>query len=154
MTSRLSTGYWGSEAPLVDHAPTRLQVLDPDDRRVFEVRVAGPSALLVAKVHKLPDRSAERGATRLKDKNALDVLRLLRAIPVEVLARGLGELFGSPIAREVTAEACEQLRVLFGTTVALGIAMAVRATERLEDPAVVAESCVALSDELLDALRA
>ena len=68
----------------------RLNALDEDDRREFEVRVAGPSALLVAKLHKLADRSGQGDAKRLKDKDALDVLRLLRAIPVERLAQGQG----------------------------------------------------------------
>jgi len=53
----------------------------------------------------------------------------------------------------VTREALDRLRALFGMTNAPGTLMAVRATERLEDPAAIAESCAALSDELLQALR-
>jgi hypothetical protein len=143
----------GLEGALIDHSVTRLNALDENDRREFEVRVAGPSALLVAKLHKLADRSGERDAKRLKDKDALDVLRLLRAIPVERLARELRELGDSALAGDVTREAIEHLQALFGATSSSGAVMVVRATERLEDPNVMAESCVALTDDLIRALR-
>jgi len=143
----------GLEGTLVDHSVTRLSALDDDDRREFEIRVAGPSALLVAKLHKLADRSGEREARRLKDKDALDVLRLLRAIPMERLAKGFRQLGGSALAGDVTREAISHLQSFFGTTTSAGTVMVVRATERLEDPSVVAASCVALSDDLLGVLR-
>jgi hypothetical protein len=131
----------------------RLNALDTDDRREFEIRVAGPSGLLVAKLHKLADRSQEREAKRLKDKDALDVLRLLRAIPVEPLAQGLRDLGESALAGDVTREAIAHLQELFGATSSPGTVMVVRATERLEDPGVMAASCVALADDLLRAVR-
>ena len=61
----------GLEGALIDHSVIRLNALDVNDRREFELRVAGPSALFVAKLHKLADRSQEREAKRLKDKDAL-----------------------------------------------------------------------------------
>ena len=143
----------GLEGALIDHSVMRLNALDEDDRREFEVRVAGPSALLVAKLHKLADRSGQGDAKRLKDKDALDVLRLLRAIPVERLARGLRELGDSTLAGDVTREAIEHLHALFGATSSSGTVMVVRATERLEDPSIMAASCVALADDLIRALR-
>ena len=33
-----------------------LGALEPGDPRTFEINVAGPAALLVAKIHKLADR--------------------------------------------------------------------------------------------------
>jgi hypothetical protein len=143
----------GLEGALVEHSVMRLNALDADDRREFEIRVAGPSALLVAKLHKLADRSQEREAKRLKDKDALDALRLLRAISVERLAQGLRELGGSALAGDVTREAIAHLEALFGATTSPGTVMVVRATERLEDPSVMAASCVALADDLIRALR-
>ena len=98
------------------------------------------------------DRIREREGKRLEDKDALDVLRLLRAIPVETFTHRLHELGESPLAGVVTREAVDHLRALFGTTTAAGTLMAVRATERLEDPRAIAESCAALTDELLQAL--
>jgi hypothetical protein len=76
----------GLEGALVDYDSRRLEALDPDDRRSFEIRVASPSALLVAKLHKLAERAQEPAAKRAKDKDALDVLRILRAIPIPTLA--------------------------------------------------------------------
>jgi hypothetical protein len=144
----------GLEGALIDHSVMRLSALDADDRRQFGIRVAGPSALLVAKLHKLADRSQEQEARRLKDKDALDVLRLLRAIPVESLSQGIRELGGSALAGDVTREAiATHLEALFGATTSRGTVMVVRATERLEDPSVMAASCVALADDLIGALR-
>jgi len=143
----------GLEGALVDHSAMRLTALDADDRRGCDIRVAGPSALLVAKLHKLADRSGEREPRRLKDKDALDVLRLLRAIPAERLAGALRAMAGSGVAGDVTREAVTHLQMLFGATTAPGTAMVVRATERLEDPDVMAASCVALVDELISLLR-
>jgi hypothetical protein len=142
----------GLEGALIDHSVMRLNALDADDRRQFEVRVAGPSALLVAKLHKLADRSREREARRLKDKDALDTLRLLRAIPIERLVQGLRDLGGTKLAGAVTHEAISHLQALFGATSSPGTLMVLRATERLEDPSVMAASCVALADDLIRAL--
>ena len=56
-------------------------------------------------------------------------------------------------AGDVTREAIEHLQALFGATSSSGTVMVVRATERLEDPNVMAASCVALADDLIRALR-
>ncbi len=45
----------GLEGALIDHSIVRLTALDASDPRAFDTRVAGPSALLVAKLHKLAD---------------------------------------------------------------------------------------------------
>ena len=143
----------GLEGALVDHSRHELRALVSADPRAFEIRVAGPSALLVAKVHKVADRSRETEAKRLNDKDGLDVLRLLRAIPSRELAASLTRLRQETVSAEVTREAIAQLDALFGSTRSVGTQMAVRATERLEDPAVIAESCEALTRELLDLVR-
>jgi Nucleotidyltransferase len=46
----------GLEAALADNSPMTIEALDAADRRRTEVAVAGPSALLVAKLHKLAER--------------------------------------------------------------------------------------------------
>lgn len=66
----------GLEAAIVDHAPRQIAALDPEDARTFVTEVAGPAALLVAKLHKLGDRD-ESDPDRLNDKDAHDVYRLL-----------------------------------------------------------------------------
>mgnify|MGYP001358456642 CR=1 FL=1 len=141
----------GLEGALVDNAPTDIEALENGDVRRYTIRVAGPTALLVAKLHKLGERQNEPG--RLADKDALDIYRLLRAIPVEVLGNRLRLLLRDPRSAEVTAEAIGYLGSLFGTTTSAGSLMVARAVVPLEDPATVAASSVALSDELLSRLE-
>ncbi len=58
----------GLEGALVDADMMTLASLAPADSRTFAVRVAGPAALVVAKVHKIDDR---KDGDRLSDKDAL-----------------------------------------------------------------------------------
>lgn len=138
----------GLEAAAVDHAVMRLSALDADDGRTFDVSVAGPAALLVAKLHKIADR-LDDSPGRLKDKDALDILRLLRAVPSGRLAADLVALMDNPLCRDVTEEAISILREAFGTRAGEGTQMAVRATQLLEDPDQIAASCEALTADLL-----
>lgn len=143
----------GLEAALIDNRRTAVGSLEEVDARRFELRVAGPGALLVAKLHKLADRAGEPGGERLKDKDALDVLRLLRAIPLEVFTEGFRRLRAENVSAVITREALEFLEQLFGRPSSSGSRMAVRATAGLEDAITIANSCAALTDELLRALR-
>jgi hypothetical protein len=143
----------GLEAALRDNRLTAVGALEEVDARRFEIRVAGPSALLVAKLHKLADRADEARGDRLKDKDALDVLRLLRAIPLHLFTDGLARLRAEEISAAVTHEAITFLEQLFGTPSSAGSRMAVRATAGLEDATTIANSCAVLADELLHSLR-
>lgn len=143
----------GLEGALVDYHIHTLRAMAPDDRRAFDIRVAGPSALLVAKMHKISDRHREPQAKRLGDKDGLDVLRLLRGVESRRLADGLIRLCQESVSATVTVEAITQMADLFGATDTVGTQMAIRATERLEDARVVAESCTALTRELLSLIR-
>jgi hypothetical protein len=65
----------GLEGVLVDQAEHDIASLEPDmHARVVRAKVAGPGALLVAKLFKIHER---RGTARANDKDALDVLRVL-----------------------------------------------------------------------------
>ncbi len=137
----------GLEAATVDRGAMKIAALDPADPRVFEVEVAGPSALLVAKLHKIAERVEE--PWRLKDKDALDVLRILRAVESADLAAVLQELRHNELAGPVTEEALAHLETLFAANSSAGSQMAVRATEGLEDPDYIAAACASLAQELL-----
>jgi hypothetical protein len=139
----------GLEGAVVDRAKHAIRALEPSDPRVFIAQVAGPGALLVAKLHEIAERIDE--PSRLHDKDSLDVLRLLRQIDVEVLLAGIRLLLRTPLSRDTTTEALRWVEDLFGSSTAAGTRAAVRALEGLEDPATVAASCVALAEELLDA---
>ena len=54
----------GLEAAVSDHAPMLVNALDPNDARAIEMNVAGPAALLVAKLHKLGERADTPKTTR------------------------------------------------------------------------------------------
>ena len=150
--SRVGRRARGLEGALVDHQIVRLGSLEPDhDQRSLMVRLAGPGALLVAKLHKIADRTQEAEAKRVKDKDALDVLRILR-LRTQTLAESLRRLRVDSFAGEVTREAIANLTRLFGSTSGVGTQMVIRATEGLEDPAQMALSCESLTSELLAAL--
>lgn len=120
----------GLEAAIVDCSPMTLTGLADGDAREVEVQLAGVAALLVAKAHKLTDRLALAAAgrpDRLADKDAGDVLRLVRTTRAAEVAATLEQLRSDPVAGEATAAALEQLRTLFGSPRSPGVEMAVRA---------------------------
>lgn len=104
--------------------------------------------MIVAKMHRISDRNQEPHAKRLGDKDGLDVLRLLRGVESRRLANGLLRLRQESASATVTDEAIIQLADLFGSTDAVGTQMAIRATERLDDPQVIAKLCTSLAREV------
>lgn len=92
-------------------------------------------------------------ADRANDKDALDALRLLRAVPAPELAARLRLLTDDPIAGEVTEEAVGYLRDLFSNMSSPGSQMAGRAAAPLEDRDTIAASCAALTQDLLKAIE-
>jgi len=81
----LRTG--GVDVALAEATKDSDVALDPrrlaDDPKIETAEVAGPAALLVAKLHKIAERVDI--PTRLNDKDAHDSYRLLRAIDTESL---------------------------------------------------------------------
>ena len=142
----------GLEGALVSRSPISIGALSAGDHRSFDLQVAGPAALLVAKVHKLVDRAAEQGNPRLNNKDAFDVYRLLFAIPAQELAEETAALLGDHLSREVTEEALAEFADLFTTGSGTGTRLAVDHVGLLEDAAFIAASVVALGQEFLDAV--
>lgn len=141
----------GLEAALVDRDVTSVAALEPSDTRRFNLAVAGPSALLVAKVHKMLDRAESIDRTR--DKDALDIYRLLRVVQTEELVRRFQILLADDVASAATAYAAEELPRLFGSPSAPGVRMAVRAAAPLEPGDTLAASLTLLASDLLEGLR-
>ncbi|WP_286215125.1 hypothetical protein [Demequina sediminis] len=144
----------GLEAALVDNTRMMIRALDVSaDSREFEVAVAGPAALLVAKLHKIQDRIDQ--PSRLDNKDAHDIYRVLRSIDTEVLAVATHGLLNARLSRAVTLEALEHLERLFAAgSRAVGSRMAGAAEELVGDPATVSESVALLAQDLRDALNA
>lgn len=144
----------GLEAALVDKSDFPIGALEPNDTRQHRLAVAGPAALLVAKLHKLTDRIAagkrpEDRPKRLEPKDALDVLRLLRGVPIATLADSLRRLMASDVSSAVSTEALTQLRTLFSTPSGVGSQLAAQSVLGLENPVTIAASCAVLTHELL-----
>ncbi len=140
----------GPEAALVDRKLMKIPSLDPGTERSVVMLVAGPAALLVAKVHKIADRVG--AVDRVSDKDALDVLRLLQATETAMLAGGLARLADDELSAAVTAEAVSQLTPLFRSPQAPGIGMAARAARLSANAEVVSASFRALVADLLAAI--
>jgi hypothetical protein len=66
----------GLEGALVDRQRHVVAALDDTDTRTREIWVAGPTALVVAKLHKIAERVEAND--RVRDKDALDLFRLLQ----------------------------------------------------------------------------
>lgn len=141
----------GLEAAIIDAPTLTITGLGHDEHRLIQAAVASPAALLVAKLHKINERSQE-DPERLVDKDAHDIYRLLVAIDTEVLATALTRLLRDELAGEVTRDALGYLRVLFAGSgpESLGAMMAGRAEAGVGQPAVVAASVNALAEELLN----
>lgn len=141
----------GIEATLLDNSKMVLQALDPTaDPRQFEVSVAGPAALLVAKLHKINDRLDT--PSRRDNKDAHDVYRLLRAIETQEFVDAIGRLLEDGVGADVTHEALGQLGELFADGAdARGSLMAGAAEEIVGDPVAVSESVALLAQDLLEA---
>lgn len=142
----------GLEAAVVDNFEMEIGSLDGADPRRYGALVAGPAALLVAKLHKI----AERVDTphRLLDKDAHDIYRLLVATETSKLTSSLHALFEESISRSATAEALEHLKTLFADgPEAVGSRMAGRAEEEIGDPANVSLSVSLLASDILGGIQ-
>ncbi|MDQ6748495.1 MAG: GSU2403 family nucleotidyltransferase fold protein [Candidatus Dormibacteraeota bacterium] len=144
----------GLEGAIVDNDPMEISALDDRDRRIFTVRVAGPAALLVAKLHKLQDRLGADKAARIADKDAADVYRLMVAIPVREISARLRPLLVDEVAGPPGRAALEQLPALFGARRSEGVRMAADAL-RIGVPADrVADVCTDFVRQLRNAIDA
>lgn len=141
----------GLEATLVDSSVESVGALDPADARVYRARVAGPSALLVAKIYKVAERIDT--PRRLEDKDAHDMYRILIALETEPLAEGFRRLLADPVSAPTTARALDEMETLVAPGPAAVIpSMAGRAEEGIGEPETVALSMSLLARDLLAAL--
>lgn len=137
----------GLEAAVVDHAPMTISALGPLDGRTATIAVAGSAALLVAKLHKLGERTDDPG--RLVDKDAHDIYRLLVATDAAELAACLDGLCRDELAGDSTRTALGYMRELFVNEPRLGATMAGRAEELVGDPDVAAAAVTVLAEGVL-----
>lgn len=140
----------GLEAAVVDHAPHTITAIEDEDDRTATINVAGPAALIVAKLHKLGERHDRNETDRLDPKDAHDVFRLLQATNREQLASRLRALAGDPRSRAATTRALTWMRTLCTTRDSLIPMLAAEAETVLADAerqAFIATSMSALATE-------
>jgi hypothetical protein len=131
----------GLEAALADHDPLAIEALEPDDHRRAVVAVAGVGALLVAKAQKLHDRVQTGRPTRLSDKDAADVFRLMQTADVTRTAATLSRLVADPVAGQVTQTGLRYLVDLFSRSASTGVTMATAALQLAVPPERIAAVC-------------
>jgi hypothetical protein len=120
----------GIELALVDNSVIQIRSLEPDvDSRSASIKVAGESALLTAKAYKIRDRLADATPGRLSDKDAGDVIRLMRTSNVRVVSATFSDLLRNPDDRisRTAAIGLRSLKEQFGQVRSPGIQMAERA---------------------------
>ena len=143
----------GLEAALVDYLPMQIRALRDGDDRVIIANVAGPAALLVAKLHKIGERS-DTAPDRLVDKDAHDLYRILVAIDTSELAERLRMLRAHDLAGRVTEKALVWLRDLFAAGPdATGSQMAARSEAPFGTAETVAATCAVLAQDLLNTVQ-
>jgi hypothetical protein len=141
----------GLEAAVIDNQEMIISDIALGNSRSVIARVAGPSALIVAKMHKIGERQSN--PTRLIDKDAHDVYRILVAIDTAQLSATFRVLLDDPLSGDVTAQAVAYMQDLFARgPEALASAMAGRAETGIGDPETVAATCAVLSADLLAAI--
>jgi hypothetical protein len=140
----------GLEGAIVDAEMMTLTALEDGDARTVDVRVAGPAALLVAKVHKIDDR---KDSDRQSDKDALDVLRLLRGTATDDLAARYVRLLGDERSEDAARRGRELLKAQFARRQNIGVQMAIRSAGVLGDAEEIAVLFEALVGDLLTALQ-
>lgn len=116
----------GLESALIDNDVLQIASLDPKDRREITCRVAGPTALLIAKAHKIQDRLDERSRTRVREKDAGDVYRLMLTTPPEVVRAVTERLLADPRVAESALRGMDLLRRQFQARRSPGVELAVQ----------------------------
>lgn len=143
----------GLEGSMIDHDLVEVAALDDADPRRFTVRVAGPAALVVAKVHKLRDRLAAGKTDRIADKDAADVYRLMLTVPVAEFVLRLRPLLDDETSAPVCREAVDLMSQLFGARGADGTHMAVDALRVAVPAEQVAGVCTGFVRRANEALQ-
>lgn len=116
----------GLEATLLDHSLMTVASLTAGDDRSFEIAVAGPVALLIAKAYKLHDRlENEARPDRVDEKDAGDAYRLMRTADRQECLEVALRLIAHPELGHSCKVGLQRLLDLFEAAGSPGTAMAV-----------------------------
>ena len=141
----------GLDSALIDREKKLITALESSDRRSFDTYVAGPAALLIAKLYKLWDR--KDASAREDAKDALDLFRILRVCPTADLAERIALLMKDPFSQAETRQALAYLDELFQNENAHGAQMVGEAVGVLAEREEVISSSVFLAHDLIAATK-
>jgi hypothetical protein len=141
----------GIEGCLVDNEIQMIQSLESSDRRAYEISVAGPASLLIAKTIKISERLEDRRI--LVDKDAHDIYRLLSAVPIATFNLGFSKLTSHSLSKDITEVGLVHFEELFARgSEAEGSMRAGQAEFGFGNPDTVSQSVAFLARDLLEAL--
>ena len=137
----------GLEAAIVDNKVMNIRSLEVDAPKL-SMKVAGPAALMIAKAFKINDR--KNSTSRLMDKDALDIYRLLVATEAKDLIPVFVTLLSDSITRTTALEGVKFLNEIFilGEE-PVGGTMVARALESIQDASIVSNAVRILMSEIL-----
>ena len=140
----------GLEAAIVDNKVMDIQSLEVD-APALSMRVAGPAALMIAKAFKINDR--KNNTSRLMDKDALDIYRLLIATEATDLIPKFEILLSDPISDSTALAGVKFLNEIFilGEEPIGGVMLA-RALESIQDASVASNAVRIMMSEILGPL--
>ncbi len=121
---------FGLELATVDNEIVQIQSLEPNsDPRSIDIKVARTPALLVAKAYKIHDRTSDSNPDRAADKDAGDVIRLMRTSDPHDVGVTFGQLLENvdPRIKGTTLTGLGFLKEQFGRARGSGIELARRA---------------------------
>jgi len=142
----------GLNSALVDNSVLTINSFETQDIRSFEIKVAGPAALIIAKTAKISDRL--RGSDqRLISKDAHDIYRLLLATQTVTLSQLFQELLSNPISSAEAKAALNAFAQLFAKSQdASGNKLVADAAKGVDNADLLKASAWALASDLVDQL--
>lgn len=142
----------GVEGALIDHSLLEIAGLEAGDPRRVNVMVAGPTALTVAKAHKLGERLDT--PHRLQAKDAGDVYRLFDATSIDHMAVTAKRLLADERSASTVLKALDYLRQLFATPRSPGTQLATQALSTIIDEPTVTTFMTGYTQELIHQVQA
>lgn len=143
----------GLEASLLDHDVMRVASLTDGDDRTFEIAVAGPVALLIAKAYKLHDRlkNEARRPDRVDEKDAGDAYRIMRIADRQECVEVARRLIDHPELGRACSVGLQRLIDLFEASGSQGTVLAASHFRGAVPEEFVTEVCTSFVTELRDA---
>lgn len=141
----------GLELTIIDRTPMIIRSLDPTNEREVEALVAGPAALLAAKLVKICER-LKGDAARVEPKDVLDVYRILYSYDPKILAKTFLDFRAHDVAGPIIVEAIACMRDEFAGNDARALNLLEKYLDAYPVRFEVIESTRLLTEDLLEAL--